>query len=1315
MTQYIQKNWAVYFYILLCGLLLAAQPARSQQTFCNPLNLNYRFMVDAVDAREAADPVIILFKGDYYLFASRSGGYWTSTDLRNWTFIIPTGIDIETYAPAVVVIRDTVFYTPSASNRIYKSADPKSGVWMSGPSIGNYGDPDLFLDDDGRLFMYFGLTNTTSDANIRMVELDPMTFQEMGSPVDLVSSNAKTYGWERRGDDNLLDEQPWIEGSWMTKINGKYYLQFAAPGTEFRTYADGVYVSSDSAKGPYQYASYSPFSFKPTVFISGAGHSCTFKDKDGHYWHISTMTISVKAMFERRLGLFPVAVDADGNIRCNTAFGDYPQYFPGVKSDPINENFAGMLLLSNKKFVTASSSLDDHGIDNAADENARTYWAAQTGDPGEWMLMDLGKECSIQAIQVNFAEHNTNPSIVRGRSNVLYERYIIEKSIDGKNWDMLVDKSSNMKDVPDDYIELASTEQARYLRLTNVFTPGGGNFAVRDLRVFGNSSQAVFTPATDVTVQRDADGRNAVIHWTPVPNADGYIVRYGIAPEKLYNNYMVYDVDSVAIHSLNKGVNYYFGVEAFDSGTDYYSPVGEFRSIKSGNWNDVNTWEQYDGSNWVHPVPSAPAISGGNITIRSGDTITVTASDSADQVVVSKGGCLVINSGVVLLVKDGIGTDLMVNGTIKNSGTITKENSSTISFLDSSRYIHQQNGGSIPIAIWGRGSTCEITGVTTTVPSNASQNFYNFIWNCSGQLTDIDVGWQNNTKISGTLTVKNSNWNHVLSSTPAYQFRLFGASGSCTINSILVNGTNAVLAAQGSDYIDTMFVDSSITLSNGGMLSLSNSTGGITTCYIKGNFTVIDSAYMRKSSSDNLSKFVFNGSGIQNFILPSTGVTFLEAQNIVVDSGSTLNMTTSVFGGTGSFRLNPYATLQTAHIDGINGNITCTGANGGGNSFSSLANYGFNGTAAQVTGSLMPNEIGNLTLNNSAGISLTNSVKIDGTLEIVAGSLSAGSKVLQYSPSGTLKYSGTTSQTTNDAVFPLSNGPGNLSIASTKGVSLHASRSITGNLNLFGKFSLGANTLTANSASSSGTSAFVLTGSTGVLKLTSIGPSPKLYPMGLITYYSPVWISNFGVLDTIGVTVVADNVDAAFGGRVKAKWTISENTNSGGNYTLQFGWMLPLENTAFRSDRGYNAKIFYLSDTTEAGTGNYLTQFDTAPYTVSRGGITTLGSFAVGRFRNMTGVTSQTEQIPVEFQLSQNYPNPFNPTTLISFSIPKDEHVSLKVFNILGKNIVTIVDRNLRNGEYNYEWNASEFASGIYFYRINAGDFVQTKKMLLLK
>lgn len=565
---------AVFFLSLM---LLHGQASDNPKTFCNPLNLSYRFMNDAVDAREAADPVIVLFKNNYYLFASHSGGYWTSPDLRTWTLIIPTGLNsiLEEYAPAIVEMRDSLFYVAANSTQIYKTADPMTGLWEKvNYNVKVYADPDLFLDDDGKLYMYYGCSNILPT---EVVELDPITFKEIGLPIKVVTPDAANHGWERRGDDNMLDEKPWIEGSWMVKHENKYYLNYAGPGTEYKTYADGIYVA-DYPTGPFTYADYSPFAFKPTGFICGAGHGCTFKDKDGNYWHIGTLTISVKHMFERRLGLFPVGFDSDGNIHCNTELSDLPQYLPGEVDSQVENNFAGMMLLSHKKFAEASSSLDNHTIEKAVDEEVRTYWSSKSGNPGEWYAVDLGLQCTITAIQINFSEEGTTPSFVRGRTNPIYQQYTLEVSADKENWSLIIDKSGNTADVPHDYIELAQPVDARYVRITNVFTPGDGKFALRELRVFGNTVAGnKFWKVADVTVQRDEDGRNALIKWQS-QNADGYIVRYGIAADKLYNNYVVYDADSVWIHSLNKGVEYYFEVEAFESGTEYY--YGEYNERK---------------------------------------------------------------------------------------------------------------------------------------------------------------------------------------------------------------------------------------------------------------------------------------------------------------------------------------------------------------------------------------------------------------------------------------------------------------------------------------------------------------------------------------------------------------------------------------------------------------------------------------------------------------------------------------------------------------------------------------------------------------
>ncbi len=103
-------------------------------------------------------------------------------------------------------------------------------------------------------------------------------------------------------------------------------------------------------------------------------------------------------------------------------------------------------------------------------------------------------------------------------------------------------------------------------------------------------------------------------------------------------------------------------------------------------------------------------------------------------------------------------------------------------------------------------------------------------------------------------------------------------------------------------------------------------------------------------------------------------------------------------------------------------------------------------------------------------------------------------------------------------------------------------------------------------------------------------------------------------------------------------------------------------------------------------------------------------------FDPTTGIKSNPiESIPQEFALKQNYPNPFNPITNIEFSLPKAELVSLKIYNLLGQEVATLVSDKLTPGDYKYTWDAGHLASGVYLYEITAGSFVQTRKMILLR
>ena len=98
----------------------------------------------------------------------------------------------------------------------------------------------------------------------------------------------------------------YIEGAWLTKHGGRYYLQYGAPGTEFNVYATGTYVS-DKPLGPFEYAPYNPVGYKPGGFVHGAGHGNTFQDEYGNWWNTGTPWIGYNWTFERRIALFPAA------------------------------------------------------------------------------------------------------------------------------------------------------------------------------------------------------------------------------------------------------------------------------------------------------------------------------------------------------------------------------------------------------------------------------------------------------------------------------------------------------------------------------------------------------------------------------------------------------------------------------------------------------------------------------------------------------------------------------------------------------------------------------------------------------------------------------------------------------------------------------------------------------------------------------------------------------------------------------------------------------------------------------------------------
>ncbi len=553
-------------------------------TFCNPLNISYNYEpynnnVKANGAfRSAADPMALMYKGRYLLFSTNQGGFHHSDNLSDWDFTTATfqrkPTDDDQCAPAAYVSGDTLFYTGSTYEGlpVWYTTNPYNSRWRQaiGRNTLPSWDPCLFLDDDGKLYLYYGSSN---EYPLKAVQVSRDDFSPISKIHDVIMLRPDKHGWERFGmnNDDEVTLKPFTEGAYMTKHNGKYYLQYGAPGTEFKTYADGVYVG-DSPLGPFVYQPHNPMSYKPGGFVQGVGHGGTFADKTGNYWHVGTCMLSLKYKFERRIGLYPVGFDADGVMYSATAYGDYPTWNADHNIASPEQRFTGWMLLSYGKTVTASSSDSTFTTEALADDNLRTYWAAKTGQPGEWIQMDLGAPKSVRALQLNFYDYKT---VQHNRASDLYYQYRVLASDNGNDWTLVVDKSDNDRDVPHDYIELKAPLRTRYLRVQNLHMPSGGHFCLSDLRVFGEGNGDKPAAVKTLKVTRDrADKRNAMLAWTPVKGAYGYNIYYGTAPGKTYNAITVLGTNTYDFRGMDRDTDYYFTIEAMaESGISARTPI----------------------------------------------------------------------------------------------------------------------------------------------------------------------------------------------------------------------------------------------------------------------------------------------------------------------------------------------------------------------------------------------------------------------------------------------------------------------------------------------------------------------------------------------------------------------------------------------------------------------------------------------------------------------------------------------------------------------------------------------------------------------
>ncbi len=326
------------------------------------------------------------------------------------------------------------------------------------------------------------------------------------------------------------------------------------------------------------------------------------------------------------------------------------------------------------------------------------------------------------------------------------------------------------------------------------------------------------------------------------------------------------------------------------------------------------------------------------------------------------------------------------------------------------------------------------------------------------------------------------------------------------------------------------------------------------------------------------------------------------------------------------------------------------------------------------------------------------------------------SGAVQLSTQATYAYEGTEGQVTGTLLPDTVYG---LVVKNAFGVALSKQQRLNGVLKLEdGKLMLGPHGLSVDTIDGATASRYVVTNDSGALTMYHAGSgATHEFPVGTHTY-SPLKLMNAGSADQFRVRVQNSVRNAAndTGKTVRRMWTIREEVAGGTQAQVTLMW-----------NAGDEAPGFARGDTVVLGKhdGTGWTEMKaavsgTGPYEASVGNVTSFSDWAIGNIGSFTGSTvsaggPEADAVPQVLSLSQNYPNPFNPTTTIRVDNPMQQQVSLMVYDILGREVAVLLNRELPAGFHNVPWDGSSMPSGLYVYVLRAGGEVRTRSMVLLK
>ncbi len=478
--------------------------------YCNPLSIETSSQDGSPRGVSLGDVTVVRENNRYYMFCT-GGGAWVSEDLVNWKHSPVQGrVPV---APGVVKYNG-YFYMSGNGAPLYRAKDilgpyEEVGNWKNhigqawtgkannGQTWEGAFDVHFFIDNNKPYLYYPG----RGAEGIYVVPLDPENLTQFTAAPKRLFGFDKSHIWERYGEMNEYSEVTWIEGPWMIKHNDTYYLEYSASGTQWLSYATGVYTSK-SPLGPFTYAPGNPILRNTTGIVTGTAHGCVVKGPDGNFWQFYTIVLA-NPPGGRRIGMDPVGFDKDGNLFVRGP-SETPQWAPGVVDDPARQNDSGSIPLTVNKVramraqSTFSSQRPGHEAPYAVDNSNGTWWEPAEDDKQPSLTLDLGAATEFDYVQQFMIDSCRIEFITGGRgfgrqsatsrpaNTTIAHQYKIEASTDGTTYTTVLDKTDNNVTKYIEFEEIPPTA-CRFVRLIITDWPriSNLNLGIMEFTVFG--------------------------------------------------------------------------------------------------------------------------------------------------------------------------------------------------------------------------------------------------------------------------------------------------------------------------------------------------------------------------------------------------------------------------------------------------------------------------------------------------------------------------------------------------------------------------------------------------------------------------------------------------------------------------------------------------------------------------------------------------------------------------------------------------------------------------------------------------------------